>query len=78
MGRHRLPKNKLHETPVKVRLDDQLEAFFNAKTRRRNVPRAIIMREMLVDKVNEIKAQRSGEFVVKAEYCRSLDQLYRK
>lgn len=62
MARPRLAKSRLHDTPVTVRLNDELEAFFESEARIRDVPKAVIMREMLVERVNAIKAARRSAF----------------
>ena len=62
MARPRTPKSRLHDTPVTVRLNDELEAFFDSEARLRDVPKAIIMREYLLEKVNAVKAERRAKF----------------
>jgi hypothetical protein len=62
MARPRLAKSQLHDTPVTVRLNDELEAFFEGEARRRDVPLAIVLREYLVNQVRLVKAERLGKF----------------
>lgn len=60
--RPRLPKEDLHDIPKTVRLTDELLAFFEAEARRRDVPLAILMREVLVEHVRKEKHRRLAEF----------------
>ena len=62
MARPRKPKDELHDWPVTVRLTDELLEFYEAEARIRDVPRAIIMREHLVEKYKAVKSERYQKF----------------
>ena len=62
MARPRIAKSRLHDTPVTVRLNDELEAFFEGEARRRDIPKAIVMREYLIEQVRLVMASRRASF----------------
>jgi predicted DNA-binding protein len=62
MARPHLPIDERHDTPISIRLTDEVKAFVEAEARRRDVPRAIVLREIVVAWTRKEMAERRKRF----------------